>query len=155
MNEVVTADIYDDAMAAAGDKVPEPTHSKSESATLTLTSLGQLAAIKKSLGEHEVTWGDLQPELDDVGLVERAAKAKAVENARENAQVYATALGLRPVRVVKISEAGNGMFMPGTQRMFEKMMSGGPAAMAQMMRKNSSGTVHVEVSILVEFVLAP
>lgn len=141
------------------DASAEPTpdeYSATEGKTVTVTSMAQALAAKSALEKIDVTVGEPAAELDDAGTLaaRRQAKAKALRDAREDAEAYAREMNLRVQRVSRISEVGNNLLLPGLQNKFEQAMAKGPAAFMGMFT-SKPGTIHVEASIIVEFVLAP
>ncbi|MES2444657.1 MAG: SIMPL domain-containing protein [Pseudomonadota bacterium] len=133
----------------------KPSTMISEGGTIRVTTLEQATALRTALQEVEVdVTAAPEPVLDDRDGVRRQAKAKALSNARADAEAYARELGLRVIRVSKISEAGNGLFLPGLQDKMQQVFTSGPAGMRGLFEPKP-GVVHIEASIIVEFILAP
>lgn len=132
----------------------DPTFSATEGKKLTLGSPAKAETIKAALEKLDVTVGSETADLDEASLAsaQREAKAKALRAARADAEVYAKEMGLRVNRVVRISEAGNGLFLPGLQNKIEGAISKGPQALAGMF-KPAEGAVRVEKGLIVEFEL--
>lgn len=148
----------DEANAAMiDDYSPTPVSRISDYAIVRLTSLAQVMEVQKALAPLGAKVTAITPSLDDPDGARRQAKAKALAAARADADAYASILGMRVVRVVRISETGNGLFLPGFQEKLQQMMIGGPAAMRTMFGASDMkpGFVHVEASLVVEFELAP
>ncbi|MCW3847578.1 SIMPL domain-containing protein [Sphingomonas sp. LB-2] len=130
--------------------------SASDTAIVRLTSLPQVVDVQKALAGIGVRTSGITPLLDDNDGARRQAKAKALAAARGDAEGYATVLGMRVGRVIRISEAGNGLLLPGFQDKFQRMLTSGPEAMRNMFGAEiKPGFVHVEATIIVEFELVP
>ena len=134
----------------------KPSFTSNQTLVLELASVDQVVAARGVFAKLEgVTAGAPSPVVGDTMGAYRQAKAKALANARLDAEAYAKELGLRVQRVSKITEAGNGMFFPGFQTFFQRLMTaGGPQGLKGMF-EGKPGTVRVDASIIVEFVLAP
>ena len=139
---------------AKQDESAEPQFVASGGRTIRATSLAQAEAVKAALEKIDVIASEPNAELEDPAAAYRQAKARALRTARADADAYAKELGLRVVRVSRISEAGNQLFLPGLQDKLQRAITQGPAAMKDMF-KAKRGTVHIEAGIVVEFVLAP
>jgi uncharacterized protein YggE len=143
-------------VADASDSAGEPGRkSYGDRGVLRLTSLDQLESLEASLEKLDVTFGRPIAEAGDPASLRRQAKSKAVGVAREDALAYAATLGMRNVRIVRISEKSDGMLPFGMQDKFGEMMSGGPEALRTMFDNDSPGTVRVVAGVLVEFVIEP
>lgn len=149
-----TAAATEGAADAGSVELPAPLASASDGKSIRVTSLAQANSVRAALQKIDVTVSDPVAELDDQPAVFRQAKAKALRNARLDADVYAKEMGLRVVRISRISEAGNNLMLPSLQDKFQRVFSAGPNAMKDLF-KSKPGTVHVEATIVVEFVLAP
>lgn len=132
-----------------------PTFSTLWAKTLTVGSSAKATAIKAALKKIGVMIGSETADLDEASLAsaQREAKAKALRTARADAEVYAKEMGLRVNRIVRISEAGNGLFLPGFQAKIATAISKGPQLLASMF-KPGPGTVTVEKGLVVEFELS-
>lgn len=145
----------DDAEADAKAAAKDPSFSATEAKKLTVGSAAQAAAVKAALEKLDVTVGEEEAELDDAGFVaaQHQAKAKALRAARADADVYAKEMGMHVVRIVRISEVGNNLLLPGFQAKFEEAMAKGPKAMAAMFQ-NPDGAIRVNAAVVVQFELA-
>lgn len=150
-----TAIIFPAGLDEAGAEPENKRKSYSDRGVVRLTRLDQLQSLQTSLEGRNVTFGTPIAEAGDLTPLRRQAKAKALVSAREDATNYAAALGLRNVRIVRISEKSDGMFPLGMQDRFGEMMSGGPEAMRMMFENDSPSTVRVDMAIIVEFVIEP
>jgi uncharacterized protein YggE len=154
--EDVTVEDAGDEMNMVMDYSPTPISQVSDFAIVRLGSLAQVLEVQKALAPLGAKVSSITPMLDDPDGARRQAKAKALAAARGDADAYAAVLGMRVVRVVRISETGNGLFLPGFQDKFQRMLTGGPRAFEAMFGADAKpGFVHVEASIVVEFELAP
>jgi uncharacterized protein YggE len=140
--------------ASVEDLEAAPVTMISQGATIRVATLEQATELRTELQAIEVDVGEPQGQLDDRDAVRRQAKAKALSAARADADAYARELGLRVVRVTKISEAGNGLFLPGLQDKMQQAIFAGPAGMRTLFEAKP-GVIRVEASIIVEFVLGP
>jgi len=141
----------------SADSKPTPDdYSATDGKNVTVTTLAQAQLVKRALENIGVTVGEPAAELDDAGMLaaRRQAKAKALREAREDAEAYAREMNMRVQRVSRISEVGNNLILPGLQNKFEDAIGKGPAGMLALFA-SKPGTIHVERSIVVEFVLAP
>ncbi|MEI9927115.1 MAG: SIMPL domain-containing protein [Sphingomonas sp.] len=153
----VTVTTDEGADAKPDDKAepePKPMVVISDGASIRVTTLDQAAALRTAFEAIDVQVAAPQAELADPDAVHRLAKAKALTVARGDADAYGRELGLRVLRVDRISEAGNGLFMPGLQGLMQRAMSGGPRSM-QALFQSKPGTVRIDETIIVGFVLAP
>jgi uncharacterized protein len=126
-----------------------------ESKKLTVASVDAAEAVKAKLTEMaDVRVGTMQIDPDEAGLAAAApqAKALALRAARADADVYAKEMGMRVNRVVRISEGGHGLLLPGIQAKLEQTIQQGPKAMSRML-KRPDGATRVETSVIVEFEL--
>jgi uncharacterized protein YggE len=142
-----------DSMEAGAEK---PSFTSNMTLSLVLTSADQVIAAREAIAKMDrVTAGAVVSDVGDREGLYRQAKIKALSSARADADAYASAMGLHVVRIAKISESGNGMFPPGFQNLFQRMMTaGGPAGMRGMF-ESVPGTVRIDAALSVEFVLAP
>lgn len=146
------------AMADDTDTEAEkPSFTATMGLVLNLTSADQVIAAREALGKMDgVSIGSTTSDVADREGLYRQAKTKALANARADADAYAGAMGMHVVRVSRISESGNGMFPPGFQSFFQRMLTGGGGpAMLKSMFENTPGTVRIDAALSVEFVLAP
>jgi uncharacterized protein YggE len=81
---------------------------------------------------------------------QRAAKIKALANARGDAEAYARALGLRVIGVASISEAGK-LIPPGLAREIERSI---PPGRGRFGIPSEADATRVTATIIVEFTLA-
>lgn len=147
------------SVVAAGDdsEAEKPSFTSSLALVLNLTSVDQVIAAREAFAKMEgVTAGTPTSDVGDRETLYRQAKTKALTNARADADAYAAAMGMHVVRISRISESGNGMFPPGFQNFFQRMLTagGGPAGLKAMF-ESAPGTVRVDAALSVEFVLAP
>lgn len=106
-----------------------------------------LAAIRQAGG---ATYGRPRFTLSDDTQVRRAARAEALAKARAEADAYASSLGMRVARMVRVTERGTVDFMS----VMLGEMTGGPEGLRNL-REPSGGKVPVLVFVGVDFVLAP
>jgi uncharacterized protein YggE len=141
--------------AAAAEATPDD-YSATDGKSVVATSLMQAKAVKSALEKIDVTVGEPEAELDEAGTIaaRRQAKAKALRDARADAEAYAREMNMRVQRVARISEVGNNLILPGLQTKFQDAMAKGPAALMGLFT-SKPGTIHIESSIVVEFVLVP
>ena len=142
----------DDASAEA-TKPAEPTWTAGDGKSIRVTSMAQAAAVRTALDRISVTLSQPEAHLDDQAAVYRQAKVLALRNARLDGDAYAREMGMRVVRVSKISETGNNIMLPGFQEKMQRLMGAGPEGMKELF-KSRPGTVHVEAAVVVEFVVA-
>lgn len=143
-------------VVADGDDAEKPSFTSSVTLELNLTTAAQVIAAREALAKIEgVSAGSPSSDVGDREGLYRQAKLKALANARADANAYATSMGMHVVRVAKISESGGGMFPPGFQSFFQRLLtSGGPAGLKGMF-ETTPGTVRIDAALSVEFVLAP
>jgi uncharacterized protein len=122
--------------------------------TVRLTSLAQAETVRAALEKIDVTASEPVASLDNRDAVARQAKTKALRSARLDADAYAAEMGMHVVRVARISESGGNMVLPGLQEKLQRAVTGGPTALKDLF-KDKPGLVHVEATIIAEFVLAP
>jgi len=152
----IDVDVLEDENAAVPDPfVSEPLTSVTDSFSIRVSTFEQATAVRRALMEIDVPVAQANAVLDDPEGARRRAKTMAIDNARADAMAYAKALGMHIVRVVRISETGNGLFLPGFQSVFQRMISGGGPDAMKAMFESRPGFVHVEATIIVEFELAP
>lgn len=139
-----------------GSDAEKPSFTSDIALALVLTTVDQVIAAREALSKLDgVTVGTPVADVGDRDGLYRQAKLKALSNARADADAYAAAMSMRVVRVSKISESGGGLFPPGFQTFFQRILAaGGPAALKGMF-ESTPGTVRVDASLIVEFVLAP
>jgi uncharacterized protein YggE len=139
-----------------GADAEKPSFTSNVSLALALTTADQVIAAREALAKLDgVTTGTPVAHVGARDGLYRQAKLKALSNARADADAYANAMGMHVVRISKISESGGGLFPPGFQTFFQRILaSGGPAALKGMF-EGTPGTVRVDASLIVEFVLAP
>lgn len=127
----------------------------SDTATLRVASLDQAQALSEAVASEAITLGKPTAVLADPAAARRQAKAKALAVAREDAAVYGRELGLRPGKVLRISEGGSQLLFPGMQQKFMEMFTAGPQAFQAMFGKVNPAVVHIEETIVVEFAMVP
>ncbi|MBB4839361.1 uncharacterized protein YggE [Sphingomonas kyeonggiensis] len=118
------------------------------SVIITFTSPAQLAEVRAGLQQINVGLGSEQSQIDDEPGLRREAKTRALAAARADADAYARSLGYKTIKLVAIDEAGQ-LLPPSVQRLFENA----PFGRAKPAPK--PGLVHIEESVIVEFVLTP
>jgi len=156
MANVAVYDVEDEGVVE--NVVDFPTvHSTSvtDGISIRVGSVEQAAAVRAALRSVDVNVGGVQTLIDDPDGARRRVKTMAIDNARADAMAYAKALGMRIVRVTRISETGNGLFLPGFQSVFQRMLTGGGPESMKAMFESKPGFVHVEATIVIEFELAP
>lgn len=126
----------------------------SDSASVKLNSMAQVTALGDAMTAIGVQAGKPVGTISDPDGARRQAKAKALGSARGDADAYAKALGLRTIGVSRISEGGNQILLPGLQQKVTQAVTSGPQAFASLLKSVSDpATVHVEETIIVEFVI--
>ncbi|RYD68079.1 MAG: SIMPL domain-containing protein [Sphingomonadales bacterium] len=143
----------DAATADAATKPAEPSWTAGDGKSIRVTSMAQAAAVRTALDRISVTLSQPEAHLDDQAAVYRQAKVLALRNARLDGDAYAREMGMRVLRVSKISETGNNIMLPGFQEKMQRLMGAGPDGMKELF-KSRPGTVHVEAAVVVEFVVA-
>lgn len=151
-NDLLGLDADDEATDAAAPA--DPVFTASDSKSIRVTSLVQANAARDALEALGVTVSEPKATLDDQPAVYRQAKTLALRNARLDGDAYAREMGMRVARVSRISEAGNNLLLPGWQEKAQRMMNAGPTGIEEMF-KSKPGTVRVEATLVVEFVLTP
>ena len=113
-----------------------------------LKSFGRVLDTLVAAGANQINGPNFQ--LDHPEAAQDEARVAAIKSARGRAQLYASAAGLRVLRVISINEGGG--YSPRPQPMF---------AMARVMKSDAAptpiaeGEVETQVSVTVEFELAP
>jgi uncharacterized protein YggE len=104
-----------------------------------------LRAALERAGAEDVPDPDYS--LEDDIAARRAAKADALRNARAEAEAYARTLGMRVVRIIRVSERGNASFgdSEGLQILYRQMMGA---------KSGRADDVETDVRISVDFALA-
>lgn len=143
--------------ASEGSDAEKPSFTSSVALVLTLTSVDQVIAAREAFAKMDgVTAGAPASDVGDRDGLYRQAKIKALANARADADAYAREMGMHVVRVSRISESGNGLFPPGFQSLFQRVLTGGGGpALLKSMFESAPGTVRIDAALSVEFVLAP
>lgn len=137
------------------EQLAKATVDASDTGTVRVTTLDQAQALSEAVASEGITLGKPTAVLADPAAARRQAKAKALAVAREDAAVYGRELGLRPGKVLRISEGGSQLLFPGMQQKFMEMFTAGPQAFQQMFGKTNPAVVHVEETIIVEFAMVP
>ncbi|MHA6719528.1 SIMPL domain-containing protein [Sphingomonas sp. RS6] len=139
----------DEAGDGAGTPVVERDYRR-----LTVSSVAAAEAVRTRLRAIDVSLSTIETATDEAVVVAatRAAKARALRAAMGDADVYAREMGMRVGGVVRISEAGQGLLLPGLQSKLEQAIVHGPKAMSATFR-NPDGTTRVQTSIIVTFEL--
>lgn len=156
MNAMVydTSDVVESNVVDLPTEDPVVLTSVTDKMTVRVTSLAQVNELREKFAGIDVSITDASPVLDDPDGARRKAKTMALTSARGDAEAYAAAMGMRVIRVRRISEAGNGLLLPGLQDKMSRLFSAGPQAMARMFEPKP-GFIHIEASIIVEFELVP
>jgi uncharacterized protein YggE len=134
---------------------PKPMIVISDTATVHATTLDQARGFTEALEAIDVQASKPVAVLADPEGTRRQAKAKALAVARDDAAAYGQAMGLRPVRISRISETGGQSMLPGIQEKFLQAIYAGPQALQTLFQNTNPAVVHVEETIVVEFVMAP
>jgi hypothetical protein len=113
-------------------------------------SVEQFQALRRTLSEIGVSVSNEQVTLANELETQRAAKIKALANARADAEAYARALGLRVIGVASISEAGK-LIPPGLAREIERSI---PSGRGRAGYTSNADATRVTATIVVEFTLA-
>jgi len=143
-------------VAAEGAEAAPPPASftAGDGKAIRVTSMAQATAVRTALDKIGVTVSQPEAHLDDQPAVYRQAKVLALRNARLDGDAYARELGMRVLRVTKVSETGDNIVLPGWQEKMPRLMGAGPEGMKELF-KSRPGTVHVEAAVVVEFAVAP
>jgi uncharacterized protein len=114
-----------------------------------LDNYGKVIDTLVAAGANQINGPNFQLDDSDAALDE--ARREAMKKARERAQLYATAAGLRVVRIVSISESG-GFYqpMPVFARM-ERSMAAPPPPPAPV----QAGELELKANVTVLYELAP
>lgn len=112
-----------------------------------LADYGKVIDALVSAGANEVNGPSFT--LSQPEEAETEARTAAIKAARERAQLYASAAGLRVVRIVSISESGG--YSPQIMVTARKMMADAAPAPAPV----AAGEVEVTARVSVQFELAP
>lgn len=139
----------------AVEQLTKATVDASDTGTVRVTTLDQAQALSEAVASEGITLGKPTPVLADPMEARRQAKVKALSAARADAVVYGRELGLRPGKVLRISEGGGQLMLPGMQQKFMEMFTAGPQAFQQMFAKGNPAVVRVEETIVVEFAMVP
>lgn len=130
---------------------PEPRPQVYSDLSIKVRNLGRLDALTTAIMQAGGrVLGRPRHEVSNDGPARQVALIQALAEARAKADAYASALGLRIVRMVRVTERVGFDFL---SVMFGEM-TGGPQAMRQMYEPNEEG-VAVPVTVGVDFVLAP
>jgi uncharacterized protein len=115
-----------------------------------LDNYGRVIDTLVAAGANEINGPNFQLDESDAALDE--ARRNAMKTARERAQLYATAAGLRVVRIVSISESG-GFYqpMPVFARRMESAMAPPPPPPAPV----QPGELELKANVTVLYELAP
>lgn len=113
-----------------------------------IAQFGKVIDTLVAAGANQVSGPSFQMDKPDAALDE--ARAEAMRKARARAQLYATAAGLKVVRILSISEGGG--YMPQPQPMYAKVAM---AAMEDARSPVAAGEVSLNANITVLFELAP
>ena len=152
-------DDYANAVDATGDagEVPEeppaesrPSYAASATMTLRLRDASRAASLQEALRAIENSvLTDIRFAASDDGPARRAARAQALARARADAEAHAAALGMRVVRIVRITER-IGMDMAalilGDPQLASRMATG---------EENRSPEIPVQAFVGVDFAIAP
>jgi len=130
------------------DEQADPTVSKSRAIQITVRDVGQLAALRSRLQALDVGNVEAFYELSENAPARQEARAGALAQARAQAEGYAAAMGLRIVRVVRVSEriSANGMGVDAYRSLMEMFLSAAGA---------DSEHVEATVDLSVDYALAP
>lgn len=146
---LITFDVDMTAPEAPSEE-PMPAVTRRRTLEIELGDLSRLDALRQALRDAGATIaGDPSFELSDLGPAQRAARADALRAAREQAEGYAASLGLRVVRIVRVTERVG-------MDMFTLFMSDPDLARRmQPNRVNTSRQVDNFMFVGVDFALAP
>ena len=112
-----------------------------------LKGFGKVLDALVAAGANQINGPSFQMDKPELALDE--ARTNAMKAARARAELYAKAAGLRVVRILTISEGGG--YQPPMPVMFAKSEMAGDAASTPI----SAGQVEAQVSVAVQFELAP
>jgi uncharacterized protein YggE len=135
------------------------TPSYSASATVTFVSRTPSAApgLARSLSAIEgVEPGTAQYRLDDDRAARRTARAEAIRNARTDAESYAAAMGMRIVRVLRVTERTGFDSLPialTEENVLARGLREGPGGLVH--RSDESGEIETYAIVGVDYALAP
>jgi uncharacterized protein len=112
-----------------------------------LKGFGKVLDALVAAGANQINGPSFQMDQPELALDE--ARTNAMKAARARADLYARAAGLRVVRILTISEGGG--YQPPMPVMFAKAERAGDASSTPV----SAGQVEAQVSVAVQFELAP
>ncbi|MEA3014052.1 MAG: uncharacterized protein QOD42_2597 [Sphingomonadales bacterium] len=130
---------------------PPPTYRAGSSLMVRVPQIARLEPVRRALGTVE-TARVSQPvyTLTDSGPARRAARAEAMARIRADAEMYAGALNMRVLRIVRITERTG-------SDLFGLALSEGPALMRRGFNPDRQGDPDVNVAVMVgvDFALGP
>lgn len=115
-----------------------------------LDNYGKVIDVLVAAGANQINGPNFQLDDSDAALDE--ARRVAMAKARERAQLYATAAGLRVVRIVSINESG-GYFQP--MPVFARRMEASPAPPPPPPAPVQAGELELRANVTVLYELAP
>ena len=113
-----------------------------------LAGFGRVLDTLVAAGANQINGPNFQ--LDHPEAAQDEARVAAIKSARGRAQLYASAAGLRVLRIIAINEGGG--YSPRPQPMFAMTRARGAEAAPTPI---AEGEVETQVSVTVEFELAP
>ncbi len=142
-----TIDIPEDMEGQAEDSA-EPVVTKSRAIQITVRDLSQLAPLRTRLEALDVGSVDAYYGLSENAPARQEARAAGLAQARAQAEGYAAAMGMRIIRVVRVSEriSADGMGVEAYRSLMEMFLSAAGA---------DNEYVEASVDLSVDFALAP
>lgn len=150
MDALMTEDGEESTTTTSGDTAAESQVMITEAIAVRTTSIPQATAAKAALEKLDLTVGDPRVSLANADAVHREAKKKAIAKARADADAYAAALGLRVIRVARVSEAGGSLLLPQLQGAVMGVME-----IFETGQEIPRGSLRISETVTVEFVVAP
>lgn len=143
-------DVQDEPPPSESGDAPAPMATSRRALEMKVRDLSRMDALRQALRDAGATnVGDPGYEAADLAPAQRAARADALRTARAQADGYAASLGLRVVRIVRVTERVG-------MDMFTLFMSDPDLARRmQPNRVNNSPVVDIFMFVGVDFALAP
>jgi len=104
-----------------------------------LDKAGDVIAKGGELGSNQI--GGIQFVIDDPKALEAQARDKAIDDARQKADVLAKKLGLQVAKVISFNESSGNVIPPQPYLMMDKAMASGEAAPAPQIEPGSQEVI--------------
>jgi uncharacterized protein YggE len=142
------------AAAAMPMDMPPPRRVATQTVMVTVSDLAKLEAVQAAIPiDEEYSYRNLQPffSTSDPKAAHSRAIADALAKARAEADAYAAALGMRVVRIARVSSEKQGITWPDLMQWFGKVDDNGSPSEANFRRLAGSTYAGAKV----DFVIAP